>query len=154
MRDVALAVVPVGVALLLGALATFPNLVPWYAGLAKPSFNPPDWVFGPTWTTLYALMALACWRVLRLRRETPGRQTALRLYGSQLALNALWSWLFFAAHWPLGGLIDIVPQWGLVVATTYWFGRLDRLAAACLVPLIAWVGFAGLLNFAIWRLNG
>ncbi|MEJ2375180.1 MAG: tryptophan-rich sensory protein [Pseudolabrys sp.] len=136
-----------------GQLATYPNLVPWYAGLAKPAFNPPDWVFAPAWSALYLLMAFALWRMLRLA-PSPERRTALILFFIQLALNAAWSWMFFAAHSPLLGLINVVPQWLVIVATIVAFGRLDRLAAWCLVPLAAWVGYATALNAALWWLNG
>lgn len=146
----AIAVVPVVAASLVGQLATFPNLVPWYASLAKPSFNPPIWVFGPVWTTLYVLMAFAGWRILGSRAPKGG---ALTLFFIQLALNAAWTWMFFAAHSPLLGLVNIVPQWLLVVATMLAFWRIDRLAGLCLLPLTCWVAFASLLNFAIWRLN-
>jgi len=150
-KRLALSVLPVVAAMLLGQVATFPNLAPWYAHLAKPSFNPPNWIFGPVWTTLYVLMAIAVWRVL----GTDARQkhAALLLFFIQLAFNAAWSWLFFGLHNPLLGLIDIVPQWFLVVATMLVFWRIDRLAGLCLLPLTCWVAFATLLNFEIWRLN-
>ena len=142
-----------GVAVLvLGQLATFPNLEPWYAGLAKPAFNPPNWIFGPVWTTLYALMGFALWRVLRT--TAPLRRLAVLLFYAQLVLNAAWSWMFFAAQSPAAGLANIIPQWLLIVATVAVFWRVDRLAALCLLPLAAWVGFAAVLNFEIWRLNG
>ncbi len=149
----ALALAAVIAASLLGQLATFPNLVPWYAGLAKPSFNPPNWVFAPVWTALYVLMAFAGWRVLRLP-PSPARRTALMLFFGQLALNVAWSWMFFAAHSPLLGLINIIPQWLVIVATIVAFARVDRLAAGCLAPLAAWVGYAAVLNAALWWLNG
>jgi translocator protein len=149
----ALAIISVAVASILGQLATYPNLAPWYAGLAKPSFNPPNWVFGPVWTTLYVLMAFALWRVLRLP-ASPERRRALLLFYLQLVLNAAWTWMFFAAHNPLLGLVNIVPQFIVIVATIVAFLRVDRIAGLCLVPLAAWVGYATALNFAIWRLNG
>ena len=148
----ALAIIPVVAALGLGQLATFPNL-PWHAGLIKPPFNPPNWVFGPIWTALYALMAFAAWRILRLP-PSPARRTALILFYAQLALNMAWSWMFFAAHSPLLGLINIVPQFLLIVATINAFRPLNRFATWALVPLAAWVAFAGALNYAIWSLNG
>lgn len=148
----ALAIVRVVAALLLGQLATFPNL-PWHAGLVKPSFNPPNWVFAPVWTTLYVLMAFASWRIWRLP-PSPARRTALLLFYAQLALNIAWSWMFFAAHSPILGLINIVPQLLLIAATIAAFRPLDRLAAWALVPLAAWVAFASALNYAIWSLNG
>jgi tryptophan-rich sensory protein len=149
----ALALGSVTAASVLGQLATYPNLRPWYAGLAKPSFNPPDWVFAPIWTTLFLLMAFAVWRVLRLARGTPYRGTGLWLFYLQLVLNAAWSWMFFAANDPLLGLIDIGPQLLAILATLAVFRRFDALAFWCLVPLAAWVGFASVLNFWIWRLN-
>ena len=82
---------------ILGQIATYPNLTPWYAGLAKPSFNPPNWVFGPVWTTLYALMAFAFWRVLRIQDRSEERRWAIGGFLGQLALNAAWSWMFFGA---------------------------------------------------------
>lgn len=148
----ALAIAVIAAALLLGQLATYPNL-PWHAGLAKPSFNPPNWIFGPVWTTLYLLMAFALWRILRISQPSSERRLALASFFVQLGLNVAWSWMFFAAHNPLLGMINIVPQWLAVVATALAFYRLDRLAAWCLVPLVGWVGFASVLTIAIWRLN-
>jgi translocator protein len=155
-RTVISALVAVGAvvtASILGQIATYPNLSPWFAGLAKPSFNPPNWVFAPVWTTLYALMAFALWRILRLRGSSL-RTTAVSLFFIQLALNAAWSWMFFWAHSPLLGLINIIPQFLAVLATIAAFARLDRLAAWCLVPLALWVSYASILNFWLWRLNG
>ena len=154
-RDIgfgALAVIVVAAASVAGQLATYPNLEPWYAGLAKPSFNPPNWIFAPVWTTLFVLMAFSVWRILRLPR-TSVRGTALALFFIQLALNAAWSWMFFAARSSLLGIINIVPQWLVIIATIVAFYRLDKIAAWCLSPLAAWVAFAGVLNLAIWRLN-
>lgn len=149
-----IAIVPIVVACLLGQWATYPNLAPWYAGLAKPSFNPPNWIFAPVWTTLYLLMAYGVWRILRIEGKCDERRVALLIFFVQLALNALWSWLFFGMHNPLAGLLNIVPQLLLILATIDRFHRLDRWAALCLVPLAVWVAFASLLNFEIWRLNG
>jgi tryptophan-rich sensory protein len=137
----------------LGQIATFPNLAPWYAGLAKPPFNPPNWIFGPVWTTLYALMAFAAFRIHRLA-PSPEKSRALVLFYAQLALNAAWSWLFFAAHSPLLGLIDVVPQLAVVIAAVVCFSRLDRIAGLALAPLALWVAFATLLNASVWWLNG
>ncbi len=154
-RDIGAAILMVAVvvaASLLGQRATYPNLAPWYAGLVKPFFNPPDWVFAPVWTALYLLMAFAGWRVLR-QLTSPARRTALLLFFGQLALNVAWSWMFFAAHSPLLGLINIIPQWLVIVATIVTFARLDPPAAWCLAPLAAWVGYAAVLNAAVWWLN-
>ncbi|MFZ0346936.1 MAG: TspO/MBR family protein [Pseudolabrys sp.] len=156
-RDTAFAVLALAVVAatsILGQIATYPNLAPWYAGLVKPSFNPPNWIFAPVWTTLYALMAFALWRILRVRMPSGmHRRYMVGLFFLLLALNAAWSWMFFWAHSPLLGLINIVPQLGVVITTVVNFARVDRLAAFCLLPLAAWVAFAGVLNTAIWLLN-
>jgi tryptophan-rich sensory protein len=112
-RDVGFAVVAivaVATASAIGQLATYPNLAPWYAGLTKPSFNPPGWVFAPVWTTLYVMMAIAVWRILRLPDASAARRLALTLFFIQLVLNAAWSWMFFGANNPLLGVINIIPQ--------------------------------------------
>jgi translocator protein len=153
-RLAAIAVIPVVAASIVGQIATYLNLTPWYAGLVKPSFNPPNWVFAPVWTTLYVLMAFAVWRVLRLRRRTAMRRVGLALFFVQLALNAAWSWMFFAAHSPALGLINIVPQLAVIIATIVVFLRLDFVAALVLMPLMVWVAFASVLNFSTWSLNG
>ncbi|MDR6903758.1 TspO/MBR family protein [Rhizobium miluonense] len=150
---VGLAVMPVVIALLLGQWATFSNIEGWYAGLAKPAFNPPNWIFGPVWTCLYALMSFAVWRIWILPGDMPQRSAALTSFYLQLALNAAWSWAFFALHSPFLGLINIIPQWILILLTIHRFRLLDSLAAYSLAPLAIWVAFAIALNFAIWRLN-
>lgn len=135
----------------IGGWVTAGSVQSWYPTLVKPGFNPPDWVFGPVWTTLYVLMGFAAWRVWS-RRDTLA-DPALALYGVQLALNLLWSILFFGLHAPGAALIDLVLLLAAILATFGAFKRVDRLAALCLVPYIAWVGFAGVLNAAIWWLN-
>ena len=124
----------------------------FYAELARPSWAPPAWLFGPVWTTLYALMAVAAWLVWRVRGRG-GARTALGLYIGQLVANALWSWLFFA--WHRGGLafVEVLLLWGLILATVVAFHRISRLAAILLYPYLAWVTFATALTFAVWRLN-
>lgn len=143
----------ISLALVVAAAAFGGQFAPgaWYAGLAKPSWTPPNWLFGPAWTTLYLLMALAAWKVwIAVRRI----DAALLLYLVQLVLNALWSWLFFGLRRPDLALAGIVLLWLLILATTVLFWRRDRLAGLLLVPYLAWVGFATALNLAIWRLNG
>ena len=124
----------------------------FYATLEQPSWAPPAAVFGPVWTLLYIAMAVAAWLVWRERGWEPAR-VALRLFMLQLALNALWSWLFFA--WHLGGLalVDILVLLALIVATLAAFARIRRLAAWLLVPYLAWVGFATALNYSVWQRN-
>jgi tryptophan-rich sensory protein len=134
---------------LIGGLATAPAIPTWYAGLAKPSFNPPAWIFGPVWTALYILMAVATWLVWRCGNA----RTALRLFAAQLLLNALWSPLFFGLKRIDLALLDIVLLLAAILATSIAFGRRSRLAALLFVPYLAWVAFATVLNFTLWRLN-
>lgn len=154
-RGLIAAVVSVAIALAAGAiggLATASSVATWYPSLNKPAFNPPNAVFGPVWTTLYILMAVAAWRVWR-SGPAPGRRAALTLYGVQLALNLAWSLLFFGLRNPGLALGEVVLLLGSVVATATLFWRLDRPAGSMMIPYAAWVAFASLLNFEIWRLN-
>lgn len=124
----------------------------FYAFLAQPSWAPPAWLFGPVWSVLYVLMAIAAWLVWR-ERGWRGASTALTLFVVQLAVNALWTWVFFAWHRGALALLEIVVLAGLVAATILAFWRWHRLAALLLVPYLAWVGFATALTYALWRLN-
>lgn len=125
---------------------------PWYAQLEKPALTPPGWVFGPVWTLLYLLMAVAAgmvWQRVGLRQA----RVALGLYFIQLALNAAWSWLFFGLHEPGWSLVDIGLLWLAIVATIAAFSRISVAAAWLLAPYLTWVSFASYLNFMLWRLN-
>ena len=124
----------------------------WYARLAKPSWNPPGWLFAPVWTALYAMMAIAVWMIWR-RGGWRAQRVSLGLFLTQLVLNALWTPLFFGLHRPDLALVDIIALWFAIVATIMAFARVHRGAAALLVPYLAWVSFATLLNFTLWRLN-
>ncbi len=150
----AIAVVPVAIVSILGGLVTAPNIPDWYAALTKPPGTPPNGVFGPVWTTLYVMMIVAAWRLLGLPSKTPGRQPALIAFFLQLALNGLWSWVFFAARSPALGLIVILLLVGAVIATIRLAARIDRTAAWLLVPYLAWISYATYLNLGILRLNG
>ncbi|MFO0905742.1 MAG: TspO/MBR family protein [Pirellulales bacterium] len=137
----------------LGALATTPEIEGWYKTLAKPSWNPPDYVFGPVWTTLYVLMAVAAWLVWK----PAGFRAAampLALFGGQVVLNIAWSFIFFGLHQPGWAFVEIVILWLAIVATTASFFRCSQIAGWLLAPYLAWVSFAALLNMAIWRING
>lgn len=149
----AIAILPVVAASIAGSAATVPQIPSWYAGLIKPPFNPPNWIFAPVWTALYALMALAVFRILRLPVGTPGRGRALLAYHLQLLVNIGWSFAFFGANSPVAGLAVILPLLVLILATIAAFRPLDRLASNLLWPYLAWVAFATLLNASIWWLN-
>ncbi|MGL4810662.1 MAG: TspO/MBR family protein [Beijerinckiaceae bacterium] len=147
-----MAVVPVVAASALGQIATMPNLTPWFASLVKPSFNPPNWVFGPVWTVLYVMMAYSFYRVLRAP-ESDARRTAITIFLIQLAFNAAWSWGFFGFQSPLSGLLIIVPLLALILLTIREFARVDGVASLLLAPYATWVSFATALNASIWWLN-
>ena len=121
----------------------------WYAALNKPAWNPPAWVFGPAWTLLYTLMAVAAWLVWKRN----GWRRPLQLYLVQLVLNAAWTPIFFGAHQLGWALVEIVALWIAILLTMLGFLRVNKTAGALFVPYLAWVTFATVLNLALWRLN-
>jgi translocator protein len=137
--------------LLAGAFGSLFQPGQWFAELAKPTWNPPSWVFGPVWTTLYILMGVAAWLVWR--RGGPIARGALTLFVVQLVFNAAWSWLFFGLQSPGLAFLDIILLWLLIIVTTVAFWRVRMAAGVLLLPYLAWVTFATALNFAIWRMN-
>jgi benzodiazapine receptor len=137
----------------LGQIATMRGLGAWYNGLAKASFNPPAIAFPIAWTLLYGLMAWALWRIWRAPPDRPGRTAALIAFAVQLALNVLWSWVFFGARNPLGGLFVILALEATIVMMIARFWIVDRSAALSQLPYAAWVAFASVLNAAVWYLN-
>ncbi len=136
------------IAAAIGAVASI-NAADFYASLEQPSWAPPAWLFGPMWTTLYGLMGIAAWLAWRER----GARPALTVFVGQLALNALWSWLFFV--WNLGAIsfIGTVALWVLILVTLVMFWRLKALAGVLLVPYLAWVSLACALTWSVWQLN-
>lgn len=124
----------------------------WYASLNKPSWNPPGWLFGPVWTTLYVMMAVAAWLVWR-RGGFKVQRRRLTWFLVQLALNALWTPLFFGLHRPGLAFAELVLLWIAIGVTLVAFSGTSRAAAWLLAPYLAWVSFAAVLNFAVWRLN-
>ena len=134
-----------------GGIATS-NAGSFYQQLVRPGWAPPGWLFGPVWSLLYTMMGVAAWMVWK-RRDTGKVRGALVLFVVQLAVNALWSWLFFA--WQRGALAfaEIILLWALIVATVIAFWRVRPLAGALLLPYLAWVTFACALTYATWRLN-
>jgi benzodiazapine receptor len=124
----------------------------WYAALVKPALTPPAWIFGPVWILLYAMMAIAAWLVWRIHGLT-GALGPLGLFVAQLALNALWSYLFFGLQRPGLAFLDIVALWLAILATLVAFWRAYPVAGLLLLPYLLWVSFATYLNFQFWRLN-
>lgn len=134
----------------LGSRFTVSSVGSWYQALNKPTWTPPDWVFGPVWTVLYLMMAMAAWLVWK---EAPSAWAPMTAFAVQLALNVAWSGLFFGLRSPLFGLIDIAALWVAIAATIALFAAHSPLAAWLMAPYLAWVSFAGALNWAVWRLN-
>ncbi len=135
-----------------GGAITATSVGDWYQTLQKPSFNPPDWVFAPVWTTLYVLMAIAGWRVWRHPRSS-ARRRALLVFAAQLALNLLWSLLFFGLQRIDLALIEIAVLLLCIIVTAVLFWRIEALAGLLFVPYVAWVGYAAVLNGSLWLLN-
>jgi translocator protein len=136
----------------IGSLFTTPAIPGWYAGLQKPSWNPPNWVFGPVWTLLFTLMAIAAWLVWR-RIGTTSISIPLVLFAIQLVLNVLWSYIFFGRHLPGSALIEIILLWLAILTTLISFWRVAPLAGGLLLPYLLWVSYAISLNAGVWRLN-
>lgn len=135
---------------IVGSLFTTPNIPTWYATLTKPPIAPPNWVFAPVWTTLFLLMGIAAYLVWRSDSQT---KRALRIFGFQLTLNVLWSILFFGLQNPGVAFVEIIFLLLSIVWTMYAFTKHSTFATWLLSPYLAWVTFAGALNYFIWTLN-
>lgn len=125
----------------------------WYAAAAKPSFNPPNWIFAPVWTTLYILMGIALYLVWKPAADKTLKQTAITLFVVQLILNFFWSFIFFSLQQTGWALVEIMVMWMAILLTIFWFAKISKKAAWLLVPYVCWVSFATVLNFYIWKLN-
>ena len=137
----------------IGSIFTRPAISTWYAGLMKPGFTPPDWVFGPVWVSLYVLIGIAAFLVWRRGFHHQVVRRALAFFGVQLVLNALWSYFFFGLRSPLAGLVEIIILGIAIILTVRAFLQVSRTAGLLLIPYFLWVSFATGLNLAIWWLN-
>ena len=135
----------------IGSFFTFGAVPNWYSTLVKPSFNPPNWIFGPVWTVLYILMGISLFLVWTSKSQN--KTLAYWAFGIQLALNALWSILFFGMQNPLAAFIEIILLWIAIFATILLFYKISRTSSYLLIPYFLWVSFASLLNFMIVILN-
>jgi len=140
------------VAAAIGSLATIPNITTWYAMLEKPFFSPPNWVFGPVWTLLYLLMGLSLYLVW-VAPYKKSKKSAFTLFGLQIVLNVLWSLVFFGLHLPWVGVVIIGLLLAAIIGTIKYFRPISKTAAYLLLPYVAWVSFATLLNIAVALLN-
>lgn len=156
MSDTFKLIVAIGVcelAGIIGSVFTTPSIAGWYAELAKPELAPPNWVFAPVWTTLFALMGIAAFLVWKKGLERRDVKIALGIFAGQLVLNTFWSIIFFGLHSPGGALFEMIFLWLAILATIIAFAKISRPAAWLLVPYILWVSFAMYLNYSIWILN-
>ena len=135
-----------------GSLFTRPAIEGWYAALGKPSWTPPNWVFGPVWTVLYLAMATAAWLVWR-RAGFAGARLPLTLFALQLVLNLVWTGVFFGLQMPGAAFAEIGLLWLFILVTAIAFWPISRVAAWLMVPYLVWVAYAATLNYGIWRLN-
>jgi tryptophan-rich sensory protein len=138
---------------IVGGIFTAQSVRTWYVTLQKPSFAPPNWVFGPAWITLYTLMGIALYLVWQKTDEANVPRAVFIVFGIQLLLNALWSYFFFGLRSPLLGFIEITLLWAAIVATIILLWRISSAAALLLTPYLLWVTFAAALNFSLWRMN-
>jgi len=137
----------------IGSIFTTPSIPTWYASLNKPSFNPPNWLFGHVWTTLYILMGISAYLVWEKSYRYRSYRPALNIFWTQLILNVIWSIIFFGLKSPLFAFIEIVILWIAILFTILKFNRISKTAAYLLIPYILWVTFASVLNFYILILN-
>lgn len=148
-----LAIIICNLAGAIGSIFTFASIPTWYATLIKPEFNPPNWVFGPVWTTLYILMGISLYLIWKQYEKRKNAKPALTVFSIQLILNSLWSILFFGMQSPLYGLLCIIPLWASIALMIVRFYPLSRNAALLQIPYLLWVSFATVLNASIWMLN-
>jgi tryptophan-rich sensory protein len=136
------------------SVVTRPSVESWYPTIAKPIFNPPNWIFMPVWNTLYIFMAIAAALVWdKIKEQTEKVKTALLFFLIQLTLNAIWSYLFFGLKNPLLALIEIILLWLMIYETYLKFTKINKISGYLLIPYLAWVAFATVLNASIWWLN-
>ncbi|MDQ5893653.1 MAG: translocator protein [Patescibacteria group bacterium] len=138
---------------IIGSIFTYPSVTGWYATINRPEFAPPNWVFGPVWTTLFILMGIAAFLVWKKGLDRKDVKIALGIFIGQLILNTLWSIIFFSLQSPGAAFFEMIFLWLAIFATIIAFAKISKPAAWLLLPYILWVSFAGFLNYSIWMLN-
>jgi translocator protein len=149
-------VIAVSIPLLAGGISGFftvTGVESWYQYINKPSWNPPNWIFGPVWTTLYIMMGIASFLVWKADTSYELKKIAFVLFGVQLLLNFCWSFLFFKLEQPGWAFAEIIVMWLFILMTIFAFAQVSKTAAWLLVPYISWVSFAAILNYTIWKMN-
>lgn len=138
---------------IIGSFFTTPNIPTWYKNLIKPVFAPPNWLFAPVWTLLFLLMGVALFLVWKRGWQNPRARVAMIVFFIHLAVNILWSAVFFGLRSPIAGFFVIIALWLLIVLTIIYFSNVSKLAGILFIPYLVWVSFASVLNFMIYRLN-
>ncbi len=138
---------------IIGSIFTMPSIDGWYALITKPALNPPSWVFGPVWTTLFVLMGISAFLIWKKGLDQKGVKVALGIFLGQLILNTLWSIIFFGLHSPFWAFIEIIFLWLAILTTIVAFYKISKTAGWLLVPYLLWVSFASYLNYSIYALN-
>lgn len=149
-------IISIAVCLAVGGVSgylTAAEIPAWYSTLNKPSFNPPNWIFAPVWTTLYVLMGIALWMVWKSNVADVIKNKAIFFFSVQLIFNFFWSVIFFHYHQPALAFAEILLMWLFILLTIISFHAISRPALYLMIPYLCWVSFAAVLNFAIWRLN-
>lgn len=149
-------IVSIAIPLIVGGTSGFftvTGVESWYQTIQKPSWNPPNWIFGPVWTTLYVMMGIALFIIWKSDAAENLKRNALIVFGIQLILNFFWSFIFFNQQSPGWAFAEIAVLWLAIFATIILFAKINKTAAWLLVPYISWVSFAAILNYTIWKLN-
>lgn len=137
-----------------GSLFTTPKIATWYQGVTKPSFNPPNYLFGPVWTLLFILMGISLYIIwISKFKDRTYKKEVITIFAIQLVLNIFWSILFFGFESPMLAFFEIIALWVSIFATIIGFYKISKIASLILIPYILWVSFASVLNFFIWKLN-
>ncbi len=156
MSNIVKAIIAIVIPLMVGATSGFftvTGVESWYQTIQKPSWNPPNWIFGPVWTTLYVMMGIALFLVWKEDTSEELKKIAIALFAVQLTLNFFWSFIFFNQQQPGWALVEIIAMWFFILLTIFAFAQVNKTAAWLLVPYISWVSFATILNYTIWQLN-
>jgi tryptophan-rich sensory protein len=156
MNNIAKLIIAIAIPLAVGGISGFftvTGVESWYQTINKPSWNPPNWIFGPVWTTLYVMMGIALYLVWKSDSSDMLKKTAIILFAVQLSLNFFWSFIFFNQQQPGWALVEIIVMWVFILLTIFAFAQVSKPAAWLLVPYISWVSFAAILNYTIWKLN-
>ena len=149
-------IIAIAIPLIVGGTSGFftaTGVESWYQTIARPTWNPPGWIFGPVWTTLYVMMGISLFLVWKEDTSVELKKIGIALFTVQLVLNFFWSFIFFNQHQIGWALVEIIAMWVFILLTIFAFAQVNKAAAWLLVPYISWVSFATILNFTIWQLN-